>query len=130
VFIEDEDAFSVLRQMFDVAYSPNHITVFRYNSQPRHTLLLIGRDVSLAKVWPRLRKLVAADQRSSADRDQRGTAPDLRRVHAQLNTIMRGKGSMNLRAEKFVKDKSSEGYSRRLASMESQLSQLKRRLEE
>jgi len=47
VLIDDEDSFSLLRQMFYFAHSPNCVTVFRYNSVPSHTLFLVGQHVSL-----------------------------------------------------------------------------------
>ena len=135
VLIDDEEPFSLLRQMFSFAYSPNHVTVFRYRSQPKYTLFVVGQNVPLAKVWPGLRKVIGADQRSFAKRDQRGKAPDLRRVHAMLNTILRGKGSQIERAARFVPEFPSSkvrrlGYPERLGVIESQLSQMKRRLDE
>jgi hypothetical protein len=130
VVIDDEEPLSLLRQMFSFAYSPNHVTVFRYCSPPRHTLILVGQNVSLPEVWPRLRKVVAADQRTSTKSDQRGASPNLRRLHALLNTIMRGTDTQSVKAARFVRDKVSAGYPERLASMESQLSQLKRQLEQ
>jgi hypothetical protein len=134
VLIDDEDSFSLLRQMFYFAQSPNYVTVFRYNSVPSHTLFLVGQNVALSDVWPRLRKVITADQRTAAKRDQRGKPADLRRVHAMLKTILLGKGSQIQRAAKFVKEipddpKEKRSYPKRLAIMQSRLSQLKRELE-
>jgi hypothetical protein len=139
VLIDDEDSFSLLRQMFYFAESPNYVTVFRYNSVPSHTLFLVGQNVSLPDVWPKLRKVVVADQRAAGTRDKRGVPTDLLKLHARLNSIIRGKGSQTERAAKFVPaddpkadpkaGKQAREYPKRLAIMESQLSQLKRRLE-
>lgn len=130
VLIEDEDPFSLLRQMFYFAQSPNHVTVLRYKSMPSHMLYLVGQNASLPDVWPKLRKVAVADQRAAGRRDKRGVATDLLQLHAWLNTIMRSEGSQSNRAARFVKDKISAGYKKQIASRESQLSQLKRRLEE
>lgn len=130
VQIDDGDRFSLLRQMFLFGYSPDRVTAFRYNSLPSYTLFLVGHNVSLPVVWPELRKVVAAEQQSSTKRDQRGAPTDVRRLQAMLNTIMRGTENQSKLASRFVKDKVSDGYSNRLASMGSRLSQLKRELEQ
>ena len=130
VQIDDEDRFSPFRQMFLFAHSHNQVTAFRYNSVPRYTLFLIGQNVSLAKVWPELRKVVAAEQRSAARRDRRGAPAEVRRLQAMLNTILRGRVSQYSMAARFVRQKNSDGYGQRLASMESRISQLKKQLDQ
>ena len=130
VLIDDEDPFSLFRQMFYFAYSPDQVTVFRYNSVPRHSLFLIGQNVSLTKVWQNLRKVIAADQRSSAKRDQRGAPTELRKLCGKLHALIESTDSQSNIAARFVTDKVTAGYPQRLANMESRLSQLKRKLEE
>jgi len=134
VLIGDEDQFSLLRQMFSFAYSPDQVTVFRYDSVPRHSLFLVGQNVSLNKVWPELRKVIAADQLSSAKRDQRGAPTKVQKLYSQLNALVRNKDSQSNIAARFVDeppiDKPPIPYPQRLASRESRLSQLKRKLEE
>jgi hypothetical protein len=103
VLIDDEDSFSLLRQMFYFAHSPNCVTVFRYNSVPSHTLFLVGQNASQPDVWPRLRKVVAADQRTSSKTDQRGRVPDVYGLHGMLNVIVRGGGNQTLKATVYLR---------------------------
>jgi hypothetical protein len=135
VLINDEDNASSLRQIADLAYSPDQVTVIDYEFGDSADLqlrrfFLVGENVSLSQVLPTLRGMVASYQRKYAKHDQRGRATDVRQLRSYLDELVRDGESMQNKAAKFVKDKTSPGYEARLASMQSLLSQLKKKLRE
>jgi hypothetical protein len=131
VLIKDEDQSSLLRQITDFAYSPDQITVIDYASDLQQMrFLLVGENVPLHEIWPKLREGVASYQRTYAKHDQRGRRTDIRKLKTYLAEIVRSENSMQDKAAKLVKDKNSPDYSKRLRSMQSHLSQLKKKLEE
>ncbi len=139
VVIDDAEDFSLLRQLMDFAYSPDQVTVIRYNSMPPGTFFLIGENVPLNKVFGPLRGVAAEAQREITGRDQRGATPNLRTLYVELNLILR-RGTGNVSAARLLADEDrrratpdTEGkkdYSLRLAVKEARLSQLKRQLED
>jgi hypothetical protein len=138
VVIDDTEDFSLLNQLMDFAYSPNQVTVIRYNSTTPRTFFLIGENVPLNKVFGSLKRVAAAAQREVTGSDQRGMTPNLRKLHGQLNLILRrgtGRESATrlLDAEERRVASETEGkkdYLSRRQSIESHLSQLKRQLED
>jgi hypothetical protein len=140
VWIEDKDEFSMLRQITDFAYSPDQVTVIDYSSTFPHKFYLVGENVPLNKVWPKLRRVAADSQRQTGKGDQRGRSPKLRRLYAELNLIVRGKGSMENRAQilRRMEDREREEKRKppkpqtdaRVAAKQSYLSQLKKQLKD
>jgi hypothetical protein len=144
VEIDDEDEFSLFRQIADLSCSANHATVIRYNAAPQHTFIAVGENVSLDEVWPALRKSLVSYQRDAGKRDRRGRATELRGtslkarsrpkpesgLYGQLRALVRSGSSLEDIARLFVRDKNSSGYLERLRSKMSRLSQLKNKLRE
>jgi hypothetical protein len=147
VLIKDEDDFSVLRQISSFAFSPDQVTIVDYEFErvrvsaskrkalsdesadlERRRFLIVGENVPLNQVWPKLRKITATYQRKYAKHDQRGAASQGAQLRKYLSAIVQGGDSMQNIAANFVEDKESPGYQKRLATMQSHLSQLKRKL--
>jgi hypothetical protein len=131
VRIKDEDDSSLLRQIADFAYSPDQVTVIDYDySLGQMRFLLVGEHVPLSEMWPKLRGIVASYQRDYAKHDQRGKDTDTKKLKAYLKAIIRRGDSLKNIAVKFVEPNPKDSYSKRFASMESHLSQLKKKLQE
>jgi hypothetical protein len=104
VVINDEDDFSVIRQLLEFAYSPNQITVVEYGSTFRHQFYLIGENVPLNQAWPQLQKVAAKFQRSVVGHNQQGSPGDLRRLYEQLIALVRRKESMGVKAAWLIQN--------------------------
>jgi hypothetical protein len=140
VRIEDKDDFSILRQITNFAYSPDQVTVIDYSSTFPHKFYLVGENVPLNKVWPKLRRVAADSQRQTGNGEQRGRSPKMRRLYAELNLIVRGKGSVEDRAQSLrrMEDREREEKGKppkpqtaaRVAAKQTYLSQLKKQLKE
>jgi hypothetical protein len=89
VSVDDEDNFSLIRQLMDFAYSPDQITVIEYGSSFRHQFYLVGEHVALNRVSATLQKVATAFQRGKGGHDQRGRPPDRRRLYGRLTAIIR-----------------------------------------
>jgi hypothetical protein len=131
VLIKDKEKFSVLRQILQFAYSPTQVTVLQYDSFPRQRIYLVGDTVPLSQVWNKLRKVAADSQRRPGNRDRRGRLSNLSRLYGQVNALLRnnGKNQKELAIDLLKlrgNDAPTEGE---IATTESRLSQVKRRLE-
>ena len=139
VRVQDAAANSVVSQLVNCSYSPTEVTVIDVVSASRtRRLLMVGEDVALNSVSTELRSAITESQKAGGAGEQRGAPADVRTLHSRLSAIVRVQGTMASKAAQIVENENRERILRgetigsqasRVATMQTHLTQLKRKLE-
>ena len=130
VEIDDKQRLSLFKQLVDFAYSPEKITFLRLNAEIPYVMCIIGEGLSVENIWAPAGRVVSELQRELHNRTQVGRPVQRRKLVAELNLLLRHKGTLKEMALILLQRRGIQNeMGKQLDSTLSHLSQMQKRLE-